>query len=200
MNSFIFYCSLCNENYYHELRECFIFNEYKKKLSTYNYFSYSLKYNDKLGFCSSSILLYYMKNNKMNIFMIKEKRNNDLKFNFPGGKREWGFNRKTNNYYMESYIQTALREFTEELNEIYSLNALYLITKYIKEFIHSNNVLWIANNKMVINIIQIPKNLALLNNTNASWFDVNDLINNNFHNVFHFCKETILELKINYNL
>lgn len=101
---------------------------------------------------------------------------------------------------MESYIQTALREFIEELNKIYSLNTLYLLTKYIKEFIYSNNVLWIANNKMVINIIQIPENLALLNNTNATWFEVNDLINNNFHNVFNFCKETILELKINYNL
>lgn len=200
-NNCIFNCSLCERNYDHQLNKCFIFIEYKRLLSRYNYFSYSLKYNDRLGFCSSSILLYYMKNNKMNIFMIKEERNNKLKFNFPGGKREWGINRKNNIYYMESYKQTALREFIEELREIYSLNTLYLINKYIKEFIHKNSrVLWIADNKMVYNIIEIPENLALSNNNNAAWFEVNDLINNNFINIFDFSKEAIIELKYRYNL
>ena len=75
-NNCIFNCSLCERDYDHPLNKCFIFIEYKRLLSRYNYFSYSLKYNDRLGFCSSSILLYYMKNNKMNIFMIKEERNN----------------------------------------------------------------------------------------------------------------------------
>lgn len=198
-NNCTFYCPFCDEYYYHRLKECLIFIEYKKLVSKKNYFSYDLKFNDRLGFCSSSILLYYKKNNNINIFMIKEERRNELKFNFPGGKREWHFNKRINEYYMEGYKQTALREFIEELKNIYDLNSLNLIIEYIKEFIHKNNrVLWIANNKMVYNIIEIPEILKLSSNDKAKWFEVNYLINNNFNNIFDFCKRAIIHIKYEY--
>jgi hypothetical protein len=44
---------------------------------------------------------------------------------------------------------------------------------------------------MVYNIIKIPKHLAPSSNKYASWFDINELISNNFDGVFEFCKEVI---------
>jgi hypothetical protein len=172
-------CPLCGQ----PLKNCLYFKKFKKKISKYNYL-YKLRYNDRLGFCSSGIILYYIDGSKIKIFMI-----NEIKFNFPGGKREWYYDKQKNEYDMERYDQTALREFIEEVSKIYSIDSLNLIIEYIKKSFDFQ--IWIANNKMVYNIIKIPKHLAPSSNKYASWFDINELISNNFDGVFEFCKEVI---------
>lgn len=104
-----------------------------------------LQMNDKLACAAAGFMIWYVKNNKVNLLAIKENRHGSIKLNFVGGRR---------NYFQEMPWQIAKRECGEELGTNNQLS------KYIDKLHEFKKGAWFHKSRYVLFSLKINEEIA----------------------------------------
>lgn len=147
---------------------CRKFKMYKRNISQNYYFSKILKINDESGFCSAGILPYFIDTDgTIFVLFLMQKRHNKDALNFAGGKRDSQlFSTLDENHsphtiiVPETSIQTAKREFIEEVGELIHPDDRSLLDEV--NCAKLDKVFWTGKNKMAIYLLEVKFNLCEL--------------------------------------
>ena len=114
------FCLYCGSNVSFKNCRCKKFSSLKSLITEQNYFSEKLKDNDENGYCAAGILPYFKDENGIkNFLFVVEKRNNNYKCNFIGGKRE--VVKKVDEEFLKNKIKDIdlkIEEVTEKILKI----------------------------------------------------------------------------------
>lgn len=136
----------------HSLRKCRHFLALKELCTKTNYISSELNPVDADGFCAAGIIPYCRKNGTIYLFMLIEERRFISAANFVGGGRETIRIRepdKETKLRCESYLETAVSEFCEEVGDLIGVDHEFVTTVKTKLSTHRGPVLWTGKSKYV---------------------------------------------------
>lgn len=198
----------------HSLRRCIKFLPYKQKCSKQTYISSTLADIDCDGFCSAGVAVYSRdEQRRLIVLMLRQDRPADSScpndnmvsaLNFPGGGRETLITE--NEIRAETYIETAISEFTEEMGELIG-NHPFLSHVSSKIQAYDGPLLWCGSRlKFVLIPIYVDysyvNSLRLLDNIsctseaqNFEWTVFEDLTKSQLHNFTVIMIESLAKLE-----
>ena len=138
----------------HSLRKCKHFLTLKEECTTINYISSVLNPEDAAGFCAAGIIPYCRKNGTIYMFMLIEERRSVLAANFVGGGRETLRDPQLA-LRPETYIETAVSEFSEEVGDLIGLKHDFVLTVVSRLLNCSGPILWTGKSKYVALPIEV---------------------------------------------
>lgn len=136
-------CGMCGDD--HTPKKCPAMRKLRLNITPHNYISNDLQPNDHLGFSAAGIIVYYIERGQIYFMLIEEFRKGKMGWNTIGGKRESTVGR------VETFRETAIREFIEECTERNIDEAtLNLILSRI-----SDRVMWDYRAKMALLLVKV---------------------------------------------
>lgn len=132
-----------------------------------NYIGLDLRHCDQMGFCAAGIIPYFMQGGERYFLLIQEERNSVWAWNAIGGKREpkpglhYGVDR------LETYTETAHREFREEC-------VSNKVSPYIRDVVlknHHNAVFWSGKAKMALVLVEVE---PMMSGLVYKWWSLNN--------------------------
>lgn len=137
-------CGMCGGD--HSPKKCPAMGKLRLEVTQDNYLASDLKPNDHRGFSAAGIIVYYTDNGQRYFMLIEEFRKGKMGWNTIAGKRE------SKNGQLETFQETAIREFAEECDE-------HHIDVAIRDSILAqitDRVFWDYRAKMGLFLVEVP--------------------------------------------